>query len=670
MCIVLLLFAATMLPAQHAIGTWQSYLSYHTPTRCEQIGSLLYIVANNDLYLYDREDAWVRTLYKSAPLSDTEISFIAAQPAWQTLIIVYTNGNIDLLINEEQVRNLPDYKNKQLTQEKRVNQACFYQEYAYLATASGILVLNLKKQEITNFYPMNEEVRACNVADNQLYACTDAAVYAGRLTDNLLDAAAWQRTDEAVADFLARYQDIPFKADIPEGITPNSPRRNYPYAMNFAGERLLIAGGGHVADRLNRAGTIMSFDDNTWSAFQEEDISEYTHHPYRDINCVVQDPNDPGHHFAASAGEGLYEFRDGRFTNNYSMHNSPLESALPNEATAGSYVRVNGLAYDAQANLWMVSCSAQHAVTVLKSNGEWVSLYYPEITEASNFGRTIFDRRGWLWATSSRIESGGLFCLNANGTVDDSSDDRHRFITRFTNQDGTLLEQLAVYSVAEDKEGAIWIGTNQGPLILNNPTRFFDDNFYCTQPKVPRNDGSGLADFLLAGQVVNAIAVDGANRKWVGTAADGIYLLSADGMETIHHFTPDNSPLPSGSIESIVIHPRTGEVYIGTSQGLVSYQSDAVEAQPAFVKGNVRAYPNPVQADYEGPITITGLVYDSDVKIVDITGQLIYQGTSLGGNFVWNGRNRHGQRVATGIYLVLAADSQGKAGIVTKIMLK
>jgi hypothetical protein len=638
------------------------------------IGTRLYVVANGGLYAYDKADTEIRTFYKSnqkndatIPLSDTDIAFIAYEPHYKTLIIVYGNANIDLLINEQTVHNLPDYKNKNMTQSKTVNQACFHNEYAYLATASGILVINLKKQEISNYYALDKEVEACNVTDNQLYAATPDGIYAGALSANLLDKNNWKKTNDDASQFLAQYHDVPFKAEVPEAYIPNSPIRNYPYYMHFAGERLLVAGGGHIANRLFRPGTVMTFDNNTWNNFQETGISQQTGHAYQDINCVAQDPNDDTHHFAASAGEGIYEFRNGAFVKWYSMHNSPLESALPNESYSANYVRVNGLIYDRAANLWMVSCETPHAVTVLKNDGTWASLHYPEITKASNFGRTIFDRRGRLWATSSRIESGGLFCLDYANTVDDTSDDQHRFITRFTNQEGTLLDQLAVYCIVEDKEGVIWAGTNKGPLVLNTPSRFFDEDFYCTQIKVPRNDGSNLADFLLADEIINALAVDGGNRKWVGTSNNGIYLLSADGVQTIHHFTEENSPLPSNSIESIAIHPRTGQVFIGTTRGLVSYQSNATDAAESFKKADVRAYPNPVRPNYGGVITVTGLVYDSDVKIVDTAGHLIYKGTSLGGQFTWDGRNRQGQRVATGIYMVLATDSEGKEGVVTKI---
>lgn len=662
------LFAFLPVSAQNAIGEWQTYLSYHNPTRSEVIGNKLFILANGGLYAYDKDDTSIHTYSKSFPLSDTEISYIAYQSVYKILIIIYSNANIDLLENEEYVYNLPDYKNKNMTQDKYVNHACFYKESAYLSTASGILCVNLKKREISNYYALNKNVLACNVSDGKLYAATSDGLFAGLLTDNLLDINNWEKVSDDTSEFLSKYRDIPFKEEVPENIIPNSPVRNYPYFMNFTGERLLIAGGGHIANRLERPGTIMTFEDNTWKSFQEEGISEQTKLRYDDINCVVQDFQDKAHHFAASAGEGIYEFRDGRFVNWYSMHNSPLESALPDEPSKNNYVRVNGLIYDKEDNLWMVSCGvAKNPVQVLRKNGSWVSLNYPEATERSNFGRTIFDKRGWLWATSSRIESGGVFCLNYNGTIEDTSDDQHKFITQFTNQDGTILEQLAVYCIAEDKEGAIWIGTNKGPLVLNNPSRYFNDNFYCTQIKIPRNDGSDLADFLLVNEAINAIAVDGANRKWIGTAANGIYLLSADGMETVHHFTEENSPLLSNSIESIAIHPRTGEVFIGTGKGLVSYQSDATEAENSFKESNVRAYPNPVRPDYDGVITVTGMVYDSDVKIVDTAGHLIYQGTSLGGQFTWNGRNKQGKRVSTGIYMVLAADSEGKEGVVTKI---
>ena len=252
---IFLLCLIYLLPAysQNAIGEWQTYLSYHNPTRSEVIGSKLFILANGDLYAYDKEDTSIRTYSKSFPLSDTEISYIAYQSAYKSLVIIYSNANIDLLVNEEDIYNLPDYKNKNMTQDKTVNHACFYKEYTYLSTASGILCINLKKREISNYYPLNKNVLACNVSDNHLYAATSEGLFAGLLTDNLLDIKNWKKVSDDTSEFLSQYHDIPLKGEVPENITPNSPVRNYPYYMNFAGERLLITGGGHIANRLDRS---------------------------------------------------------------------------------------------------------------------------------------------------------------------------------------------------------------------------------------------------------------------------------------------------------------------------------------------------------------------------------------------------------------------------------
>ena len=185
---------------------------------------------------------------------------------------------------------------------------------------------------------------------------------------------------------------------------------------------------------------------------------------------------------------------------------------------------------------------------------------------------------------------------------------------------------------------------------------------------MPRNDGTSLADFLLDGQQINAIAIDGGNRKWIGTETNGIYLLSPDGLETIQHFTEENSPLPSNSISSIAIHPKNGKIFIGTMKGLVSYQSEVTAGETSFDYDNVYAYPNPVHPNYSGLITVTGLMTDSDIKITNVSGKLIYEGSSNGGKFTWNGRNMQGNRVASGVYFVMAANKEGKEGIVTKIM--
>jgi hypothetical protein len=186
--------------------------------------------------------------------------------------------------------------------------------------------------------------------------------------------------------------------------------------------------------------------------------------------------------------------------------------------------------------------------------------------------------------------------------------------------------------------------------------------------KVPRNDGSQYADYLLSGIGVTSIAIDGGNRKWFGTESDGVYLVSADNLTTLHHFTTDNSPLLSNNINSVAVNPLTGEVMMGTADGLVSYMSDATEPSEALTSSNVRAYPNPVKPDYEGVVTVVGLTADADVQVVTATGQLVAAGTSVGGTFTWNGKDRRGRRVTTGVYNVMSVTADGKKGVVTKVV--
>ena len=220
--------------------------------------------------------------------------------------------------------------------------------------------------------------------------------------------------------------------------------------------------------------------------------------------------------------------------------------------------------------------------------------------------------------------------------------------------------------MAEDLDGNIWIGTNQGPFVVD-ADRITTPDTYVTQVKVPRNDGTNYADYLMAGAVTNCIVVDGGGRKWMGTKGSGVYLISADNMTQLQHFTSENSPLLSNNIESMAINNETGELFIGTEGGLCSYMTDATSAAVEMVKDNVYAYPNPVVRGYDGLITVVGLSLNADVKILSASGQLVAQGRSNGGTFTWNGRDRNGRRVASGVYMVAAATSEGNKGTVCKI---
>lgn len=453
-------------------------------------------------------------------------------------------------------------------------------------------------------------------------------------------------------------------------IHPDSPVRKHCEYMNFSYTgKLLVAGGNlNYFDITFYDGTAMAYDGNKWLNFQEEEIKEATGLYYRNITSIAEDPLEEGHFFASSFGFGLYEFRNGEFIKHYNHENSPLES-VNNGMYISRYVRVPRLKYDSSGNLWMTNTGTKEIIKILKSDGTWTSLHYSEIAKYPTMVEILFDSRDWLWITSLQAKA-GLFCAKQNGTPLDTSDDETKLITgKIKNQDGESYEINIVYALTEDRNGQMWIGTDAGLFVLTNPKKFFDDNVTFTQIKVPRNDGTGLADYLLNGTHIQTICVDGANRKWIGTQSDGLYLVSSDGLETIHHFTTENSYLPSNNVSSIAIEETSGEVFIGTDNGIISYMSDATEPSPVLKENSLRVYPNPVRENHTGNVAISGFTENCNVKITDSAGTLIYETESTGGQVIWDTCNMSGERVSAGVYYVFGYDETGDKGAATKILI-
>ena len=465
------------------------------------------------------------------------------------------------------------------------------------------------------------------------------------------------------------------------GIAPNGPIRNFCHYMSVVDEgRLLVAGGNlNYFDNSSqhRTGTLMMYEDGEWRSF-EESMSGRIAGNYRNLTSIVQDPKDPNHHYASSFGQGIFEFRDMKFVRQY-MHKeksglkdvvaSPLESAVPSSYT---YTRISRLKYDKQGNLWISNADGGENVSsplkIMKPDGKFVNLYYEELEKLHTLTEVVISDNGWVWALSMRAPS-LLFCIDTNGTLENTADDRvKRFSEKFVDQDGGSVEVFSINDIAEDLNGDIWLVTDKGPYVLYNTEKVFEDNYHFSKVKVPRNDGTNYADYLLDGASTTCIEVDAANRKWIGTLNNGLYLVSADGLETLHHFTSENSPLPSNAIESIALNHLTGELYIGTGRGIISYSSDATQGVEEYDDEKAYAYPNPVASYYDGLITIVGLKSNSHVKIVNTAGHLIIEGSSLGGAFTWDGRTPQGQRVSTGVYYVMGCDEEGREGVVTKVL--
>lgn len=457
-------------------------------------------------------------------------------------------------------------------------------------------------------------------------------------------------------------------------IQPNSPRRDLFYHMNYVsmenGEyRLLVAGGINTFLDVRNPATAMILEDGRWSYLDEKTpAKQYPELWHRNTTDLVQDPSNPNHFFASPYRTGLYEYKDGKMMTIYNCDNSPLRSILPRDSQYKNYVSATCLAFDDDANLWMCNQETDTIIRVRTADGKWRALYYAEIAGQPQCDGYLFSSSGINFLTCRRMDARGFFGFTTNGTLSNVRDDKHMLRTNIVNQDGTSYSPNNFNCMTEDMDGRIWCGTDRGLFVIDNPSMFFDSDFRFTQVKIARNDGSGLADYLLNGVDVKCIAVDGGNRKWIGTENNGIYLVSADGTELIHHFMASETPLLSDNVQCIAVHPRSGEVMIGTDKGLCSFMSDATEAESQLEEDKVVAYPNPVTPDYNGPIRIDGLTFNAEVKVCSTTGQLVWSGRSNGGTCTWNGCNMQGKRVSSGVYHVVANTEDGSTAVVCRII--
>jgi hypothetical protein len=428
------------------------------------------------------------------------------------------------------------------------------------------------------------------------------------------------------------------------------PISNNSFHISSLNGKTVICGGGtdNTWINLNRPFQVSLYQANSW-----------THLTTNNINDVLRsliDPDDENHLFVSSWGGGLLEYKDNNLINHYTDTNSPLQAISPGK----SIVKICGLAMDNDKNLWMTQTGVPGSIKVLEPNGNWI--VNPLTIDAPVIGDLIITRAGHKWIILP--EGHGLFILDDNKTPEASGDDRYKKMVVKDTEDQIIS---SVYSIAEDLDGIIWIGTEQGPLIYYNPERVFNEDLRANRIKIPRNDGSGLSDYLLKSESVNSIAVDGANSKWLGTSGSGAYNVSPDGTTQIKNFNEQNSPILSDSVISIAVDNKTGDIWFGTSKGLQSYRGNATTGGEKFT--SVYAFPNPVREDFTGNVTITGLIRDTQINITDISGNLVFETISDGGQATWDLKTYNGKRVATGVYLIFCASSDGSETFVTKILI-
>ena len=450
-----------------------------------------------------------------------------------------------------------------------------------------------------------------------------------------------------------------------ELISPNGPRSEAVWSIEGKNGRIWVTTGVIDLDTYDGSARngIFYFINNEWKTFdcRNDNIYQLLCNPGVSpaVNCSAIDPNDADHVFIGSWGSGLLEYnKDGGLTR-FNKYNSTLHT-LNNDTNK---TNVGGVTFDDDGNLWVVDCGTTRPISVMKKDRTWQDFIIDEsvLTEYSLYNLVIddFGQKWFCVRQGSRGEGLAVF------KETDISNPNNASYSRLSEEVGKgALPNKFVKAIAKDKDGAIWLGTDKGVGVIYNPGNVFTGNNFDAQKIIIEQDGYN--QYLLESEIVSAIAIDGANRKWFGTYSGGAFLMSPDGTKQILNFNKDNSPLPSNSVLGIAIDDLTGEVFFATDKGIISYRGDATGGGDAC--DNYYVFPNPVRHDYKGPIAIRGLIENADVKISDMAGNLVYHTKALGGQAIWQGVNMKGERAQTGVYVVLITNEDGTQTCTTKMI--
>lgn len=472
------------------------------------------------------------------------------------------------------------------------------------------------------------------------------------------DAIVLNENDLWVADATFGVVSIPGAFQY-EFFSPDGPRTINAERITYQKEKMLIATGGKTEGWGNTFlidGVFQRGSTGYWSEYSLR--FDTALNDVRDFIAIEVNPNVDNGFVVGTIGSGLLWFENEEYLKRYDSTNSTLNSRTTNESS----VAVTDVVFDDEGNLWCANSLSTEAIHVMDPDGSWTGFEFAGTIEAEATGDLIIANDNSKWLTLPN-KGEGILVFNENGSIDDVSDDQFTIINSTPGKGG--LPSSNIYSIAKDREGEIWVGTDQGVGVFFSPSSVFGQGNYDAQR--PLVSLGGFLQYLLESETVTAIAIDGANRKWFGTSNSGVFLMSEDGTEELLHFTSENSALLSNTIKTIAINPNDGEVVISTDRGMIAYRGTATEPDPTF--NNVKVFPNPVYEDYAGLIAIEGLAVNSRVRITDVNGQLVFETYSEGGQATWNGKRMDGAEVTAGVYLVFALDEEGVESEVSKILM-
>lgn len=652
---------------------------------------------------------------KSTGLNDVAIACTAWDEEQEQFIIAYKNSNIDI-IQGDQVYAITDLLISNLFASKKINQIYVFHQWALLSTDFGIVVIDLIKHEIKDtWYPNNnrQATKTYQVvsAANLLYAATENGIMTCPLTNNWIQFGQWQNNSDfnnLGIQHLTQYNNAVYAANS-NTIYQLPVKNGYINLYNGQIKKIAAYQSGLYASVSNGAkGKLVKINSDKTSASIID--STYLSNPvdflFDQNNIWVADSNNglllknTVTQWVAIGGP------DGNLSGIISMDSKKLIAPLGNGIAGFSIYNENGwhtihtinnqilpicfssatdpidgtiwitsndglLKYDADkatiamaspnnykgffsniqftsdGTLWLL---LEDQGILVKQNNTWKLITPPNTISITGIHQMFVNQQGQAWMIAPNYQ--GILVYNPN-----AMGEKWTIVNTYNNN----LPSSTVTSIMEDKNGTMWVGTNNGIGL-------FDCNEInsCKAYLPPIKNNNGFTGLLFQKEIVNCMVVDGANRKWIGTN-NGTWLLSSDGTEIIERFTKTNSPLPNDTLRQIMVAPNTGEVFFNTAQQMVSYRSTATASEKSM--NEITIFPNPIAPNYNGPIAIRGLVENTIVKITSINGNLVYQTKSLGGQAIWNGKTNEGNKVATGVYLVFARDELGSEKAVGKIII-
>ncbi|NMH26629.1 type IX secretion system anionic LPS delivery protein PorZ [Flavobacterium silvaticum] len=443
-------------------------------------------------------------------------------------------------------------------------------------------------------------------------------------------------------------------------ITPAGPIRNYIFSLNTQSPDLWMTYGGYSYENFINPYPLDSFGISKFSSTDgwKHIPYEEMHEPGKNAHDLVRmtfNPANLNQFYVSSYFSGLLKFENETLVTQYDNTNSQDKLRTLNPSIID--VRVEQSVFDRNGTLWMSATFFSSGIKSLSTNGTWEAYDMTSVMDnpaADRYNRMVIDSNGVKWVAT---EANGVVGFYENGPT---------FQRITVGDEAGNLPVSNTRALAIDKRGALWIGTILGLRVVNNVGAFSGGEQIESQSIIILDD-DGVAQELFYREPITDIAVDGANNKWVSTADAGVFLLSPNGQETIYHFTIDNSPLPSNEILDIEINGSTGEVFIATTKGLVSFGGISTDSSDNL--DNVKVYPNPVRPEYTGTVKITNLIDNANVKIADIAGNLVFETIAEGGTIEWDTTAFGKYRVASGVYMIFISTDDGLKTRVKKVMI-